>query len=26
VALKIVALTLNFGDPSLGIVPFRSYY
>jgi len=24
--LKIVALTLNFGDPSLGIVPFRSYY
>ena len=24
--MKIVALTLNFGDPSLGIVPFRSYY
>jgi len=26
VALKIVAITLNFADPSLGIVPFRSHY
>lgn len=24
--MKIVALTLNFADPSLGIVPFRSHY